>query len=57
MRGKKYYIAFDRYEQGAMINALNEKRKRLIVEGKYTDAVDELIIKICNAKTKNFKII
>ncbi len=57
MRGKKYYIAFDRYEQGAMINALNEMRKRLIVEGKYTDAVDELIIKICNAKTKNFKII
>ena len=50
MRGKKYYIASDRYEQGAMINALNEMRKRLIVEGKYT-------IKICNAKIKNFKII
>lgn len=57
MRGKKYYIASDRYEQGAMINALNEMRKRLIVEGKYTDAVDELTIKICNAKIKNFKII
>ncbi len=57
MKEKKYYIAFDRYEQGTMIYALNEMRNRLIEEDRYTDAVDELIIKICNAKTKNFKII
>ena len=29
MKEKKYYIAFDRYEQGTMINALNEMRNRL----------------------------
>lgn len=57
MKEKKYYIAFDRYEQGAMINALNEMRNHLIAEERYTDVVDELIIKICNAKTKKFKII
>ena len=57
MKEKKYYIAFDRYEQGAMIHALNEMRNRLIAGGRYTDAVDEFIIKICNAKTKRFKTI
>ena len=57
MKEKKYYIAFDRYEQGTMINALNEMRNRLIAESRYTDAVDELIIKMCNTKTKKFKII
>ena len=36
---------------------MNEVRKRLIAEGRYTDAVNEFIIKICNAKTKKFKII
>ncbi len=57
MKEKKYYIAVDRYEQGTMINALNEIRNRLIAEGRYTDAAPELIIQICNAKTKKFKII
>ncbi len=57
MKEKKYYIAFDRYEQGIMINALNEMRNRLIQEGRYTDAVDDLIVKICDAKTKKFKIV
>ncbi len=46
MKEKKYYIAFDRYEQGTMISALNEMRNRLIAECRYIDAVDELIIKI-----------
>ncbi len=57
MKEKKYYIAFDRYEQGTMVNALGGMRNRLIAEGRYTDAAPELIIKICNAKTKKFKII
>ncbi len=57
MKEKKYYIAFDGYEQRIMINCLNEMRNRLIQEGRYTDAVDELIIKICDAKTKKFKIV
>ncbi len=55
MKEKKYYIAFDRYEQGTMINALNEMRNRLIAEGRYTDAVDELIIKICNSPFQAFE--
>lgn len=54
---KKYYIALDDYERGTVINCLNEKRNKLIVDGKYIDAVDEVLLKILNAKQKKFKAI
>lgn len=54
---KKYFVAFDDYERGVMVNCLNEIRNRLISEGKYTDAVDDLLLKIIDAKTKKFKVI
>ena len=53
---KKYYIVFDEYERGIVINALNDKRNALIKEGQYTDAVDEVLLKVINAKQKIFKI-
>jgi len=57
MREKKYYICFDGLERGTMVNCLNEMRTRLISEGKYHDAVDDLIIKIIDAPIKKFKVI
>ena len=53
---KKYYIVFDEYEREIIINALNDKRNALIKEGRYTDAVDEVLLKVINAKRKRFKI-
>ena len=53
---KKYYIVFDEYERGIIINALNDKRNALITEGRYTDAVAEVLLKVINAKQKRFKI-
>ena len=38
---------FDEYELGIIRNALIELRNQLIREGRYTDAVDELLIKFC----------
>ena len=55
MRNKKYYIAFDDYERNVIINCPNEKQNRLISSGKYTDAVDEVLLKILSAKRKKFK--
>ena len=40
-----------------MIEALNNFRNRLVSESRYTDAVDEGLVKVANAKTKKFKII
>ena len=56
MKGK-YYIVLNEYERRIIINSLNELRNRLIAEGRYTDAVDELLLKIINAKKKKFKVI
>ena len=57
MRDKKYYIALDDFERRVVVNCLNEMRNRLISEDKYTDAVDEALLKIINAKSKKFKVI
>lgn len=56
MRDKKYYIALDDFEQ-KIINCLNEMRNNLIAGGKYTDAVDEVLLKIIDAKQKKIKVI
>ena len=57
MREKKYYVCFDSLERGTMVNCLNEMRTKLISEGKYHDAVDDLLIKIIDAPTKKIRVI
>lgn len=57
MRNKKYYIALDDFERRVVVNCLNEMRNNLIAGGKYTDAVDEVLLKIIGAKQKKFKVI
>ena len=54
---QKYYFALSIEEWRLMLVALNTFRNRLISEGRYTDAVDEVLIKVTNAKTKKFKIL
>lgn len=57
MREQKYYLVFDEIERRVVLRSLNELRNRLLSEGRYTDAVDQLLIKFVNAKKKKFKII
>ncbi|MDD4492963.1 MAG: hypothetical protein PHV32_01210 [Eubacteriales bacterium] len=57
MREKKYYVCFDSLERGTMVNCLNEMRNRLISEGKYHDAIDDLLLKVIDAPTKKIKVI
>lgn len=57
MQDKKYYIALDDFERRVAVNCLNEMRNGLISDGKYTDAVDEVLLKIINAKQTKFKVI
>lgn len=49
---KKYIIAFDDYERRIVVNALNDLRNSLIQQGRYTDAVDDIMIKIIDTKPK-----
>ena len=57
MKKEKYYLALEDYEKRVIINCLNKMRNCLISKGKYTDVVDELLIKFANAKQKKFKMI
>ena len=43
----KRKFKFDDYEVNIIIKALIEMRNQLIAEGRYTDAVDELLIMLC----------
>ena len=56
MLEKKYYIALDDFERRMLLNNLNNFRNKLIAEGKYTDLLDKVIIKVANAKLKRFKV-
>ena len=53
---QKYYVALTDQERRLMIESLNRLRNKLISAGRYTDAVDELLIKAANAKVKKFKV-
>lgn len=53
---QRYYLALTTEEWRLMIESLNNLRNRLISEGRYTDAVNEVLIKVTNAKTKKFKM-
>lgn len=56
MRNQKYYIAITESERRIIINALNSLRNRLLAEGRYTDAVDDVLIKVVNTPVRKFKV-
>lgn len=57
MRDEKSYIALDDFERRIVVDCMNEMRNKLIADSKYTDAVDEILLKIIDAKQKEFKVI
>ena len=54
---QNYYLALDTAERRLIIESLTNLRSRLIAAGRFTDAVDELLLKFVNAKVKKFKVI
>lgn len=49
---QNYYLALDTAERRLIIESLNNLRSRLIAAGRFTDAVDESLLKFVNAKVK-----
>ncbi len=47
---QKYYVELNRQEWRLIIEGLNRFRNKLIAAGRYTDAVDEILIKAAKAK-------
>ena len=56
MREKTYHVYLDSNERKVLIHSLIELKNSLIQQGRYTDAVDELIFKAMNAPVKKMKI-
>lgn len=57
MNEKKYYIALDDFERRVIVNCMNEMRNSLIENGKCTDSLDEVLLKIIRSKQKKIKVI
>ena len=49
-------ITLNEAEWRCVLHALNELRNALIAEGRYTDVVDEVILKIVQAPIKKRKV-
>ena len=46
MKDKKYYVALDDFERRVVVNCMNEMRNSLIENGKCTEALDEVLLKV-----------
>lgn len=56
MRSLKYHLYLRPDERHTVINSLIDLRNGLISQGRYTDIIDELLIKLTKAKVKKIKI-
>ena len=56
MKNPKYHIYLTSDERRTVINSLIDLRNDLISKGRYTDIIDELLIKFTKAKVKKIKV-
>lgn len=52
---KKMKLDFNKEERQIAVESLIELKNNLIEQGRYTDAVDEILIKLINAKWKRVR--
>ena len=52
---QKYYLVLNEQERRFVIESLNQLRNKLIADGKYTDAIDDVLFKIIGTKQKKFR--
>ena len=56
MREKKYHIYLTDDEQSRLIQSLINLKNNLIAQGRYTDAVDDVLMKVLSARKRKLKI-
>ena len=55
MKEQKYHIYLTEQERSEVIKSLIDLKNALIRQGKYTDAVDDVLVKLTGAKRKKLK--
>lgn len=56
MREDKFHIYLNDDEYSRLIQSLIRLKNSLIAQGRYTDAVDDILCKVLSAKKRKFKI-
>ena len=57
MRYPKYHIYLSAEERSEVLKSLIDLKNDMIARNKYTDVIDEVIIKLSRARVKNIKVI
>lgn len=56
MKQKDFHIYLTEQERTQIIGALIQLKNSLIAQGRYTDAVDDILIKVMKARKKRFAV-
>ena len=56
MKGEKYHIYLSTRERNEIVASLINLKNKLIEQGRYTDAVDDVLFKVLKTKRKKIKI-
>ena len=56
MKAEKYHIYLSEQERSQVIQVLIELKNDLIAQGRYTDAVDDVLIKFTKARKKKITV-
>lgn len=57
MKDPKYHIYLTNEERSEVLKSLIDLKNEMIVQGKYTDVLDEIIVKLYKFRKKNIKVI
>lgn len=56
MKGEKYHIHLSTKGRNEIVASLINLKNKLIEQGRYTDAVDDVLFKVLKTKRKKIKI-
>lgn len=56
MKEQKYHLYLSKDEYSEVLQSLIRLKNSLIAQGRYTDAVDDILCKVFSAKKRKFKI-
>ena len=57
MKDPKYHIYLTNEERSEVLKSFIDLKNEMIIQGKYTDVLDEIIVKLYKARKKNIKVI
>ncbi|MBK6089711.1 hypothetical protein [Ruminococcus difficilis] len=57
MKNPKYHVYLTNEERSEVLKSLIDLKNEMIAQGKYTDVLDEIIVKLYKARKKNIKVI